>query len=64
MIYAIVWTILICGGVGLVYWAVPRLRTPEPLANLVLVGSVVIAIVIIVFLWLGVFGLMPGPFPR
>jgi len=59
MLTAIVWTVLICGAVALVYWAVPRLGTPQPLANVVMVGAVVIAIVVVVFLWLGLFGMAP-----
>jgi len=59
MLTVIVWTVLICGAVALVYWAVPQLGTPEPLARVVMVGAVVIAIVAIVFLWLGLFGMSP-----
>lgn len=59
MFNAIIWTIVICGLVALAYWAVTALRTPEPLANIVRVGAVVIGIVVILFLWLGVFGLAP-----
>ncbi|HVQ52125.1 MAG TPA: hypothetical protein VMS92_18940 [Mycobacterium sp.] len=58
--YAIIWTIVICGFAALAYWAVTALRTPEPLANVVRVGAVVIAIVVIVMIWLGVFGMGPG----
>jgi hypothetical protein len=59
MLTVIVWTVLICGAVALVHWAVPRLGTPAPLANVVLVGSIVIAIIVIVFMWLGLFGMAP-----
>lgn len=59
MLQVLVWTILICGGVALVYWAVGALGTPEPLARVVTVGSVCIAIIVIVFMWLGLFGLAP-----
>ena len=59
MLTVIVWTVLICGAVALVHWAVPRLGTPAPLANVVLVGSIVIAIIVIVFMWLDLFGMAP-----
>jgi len=61
MVYAIVWTVVICGLAALAHWAVGALGTPEPLARVVRVGTVVIAIVIIVLLWLNVFGMAPAP---
>lgn len=61
MVYAIVWTVVICGLAALAHWAVTALGTPEPLARIVRVGAVVIAIIIVVFLWLGVFGMAPAP---
>jgi hypothetical protein len=61
MIFAIVWTIVICGLAALAHWAVGALGTPEPLARVVRVGSVVIAIVVVVLLWLGVFGMATMP---
>jgi hypothetical protein len=59
MVNAVVWTIVICCLVALAHWATTALATPDPLARVVRVGSVVVAIVVILFLWLGVFGLAP-----
>jgi hypothetical protein len=59
MLQVLVWTVLICGGVALVWWAVAQFGTPEPLAKVVTVGSVVIAIIVIVFMWLNLLGMAP-----
>lgn len=61
MFQAVIWTVLICGGAALVYWAVPRLGTPEPLSRVVLVIAVVVAIVLVVMVWLRVFGMASMP---
>jgi hypothetical protein len=59
MIYAIVYTLLVCGLLALVYWAVAALGTPEPLARVVRVGAIVIAIIVVVLIWLNLFGMAP-----
>ena len=59
MLTVIVWTVLLCGAAALIHWAVPRMGTPEPLARVVLVGSIILIIIVIVFLWLGLFGMAP-----
>jgi hypothetical protein len=59
---AAVFVLLICGAAALIYWAVPKLGTPEPLARIVLVLTMVIAIVAVVFVILSLIG-MAGSFP-
>jgi hypothetical protein len=61
MLQVLVWTVLICGGVALLWWAVGALATPEPLAKVVTIGSVVIAIIVIVFMWLKLLGFSAMP---
>ena len=59
---AVVYILLICGAVGLIYWAVPQMQTPEPLARIVKVLSMIIAIVLVVFIILSMIG-MGGAIP-
>lgn len=46
--------------IAVVYWAVDALGTPEPLNKIVKVGSVCIAIIIVVFVMLQMLGMAPA----
>ena len=59
---AVVYILLICGAVALIYWAVPQMGTPEPLARIVRVLSMIIGIVLVVFIVLAMIG-MGGSLP-
>jgi len=60
MIYLIVYVLVVCALLGLVYWAVPALGTPEPVARVVRVGAIIIAFVVILLLLLNVMGVPTG----
>jgi len=60
MVYLIVYVLVVCAMLALVYWAVPALGTPEPVARVVRVGSVIIAFVVILILLLNAFGMSTG----
>lgn len=54
---AVVYILLVCGAVALVYWAVPQMRTPEPLARIVQVLAMIIGIVVVVWIVLQMIGM-------
>jgi len=60
MIELIIYALVICALLALVYWAVPALGTPEPVARVVRVGAVVIAFVVLLVLLLNAFGMSTG----
>ena len=65
MIELIIYALVICALLALVYWAVPALGTPEPVARVVRVGAVVIAVVVLLVLLLTAFGMSTGlPRPK
>ena len=61
MLQTVVWILLICGGAALVYWAVDKLGTPDPLNRIVKVLTIVVAIVLVVILLLGLLGMSATP---
>lgn len=63
VLQAVVYILLVCGAVALLYWAVPQLGTPEPLARIVRVLGMVIGIVLVVWIILAMIG-MGTPMPR
>jgi hypothetical protein len=60
MLYAAIYILCVCGGAALVYWAVDKLGTPDPLANIVKVLTICVAIVLILLSLLGMGGGLPG----
>jgi hypothetical protein len=60
MLTALIYIIVICGALALVHWAVGALGTPEPVANIVRVIAVVLAIIFIVVIVLNLFGMSTG----
>lgn len=59
---AIIYLIIVCGGAALLYWAVDKLGTPDPLNRIVKVLAIVIAIVAVVWILLAMIG-MGGSVP-
>jgi hypothetical protein len=57
MITLLVGVLVICALVALIWWAVPALGVPQPLARVVTVGSVVLAFIFILLLVLQAFGI-------
>jgi hypothetical protein len=60
MLTAIIYILLICGLAALVIWALGELGTPAPLANVVRVLTICIAILLVVMVALNLLGLGPG----
>jgi uncharacterized membrane protein YwzB len=62
MLAAVVYMILVLVVVAVVYWAVDKLAVPQPLNNIVKVGVVAVAIILVVMLFLQMLGLAPAGF--
>lgn len=60
MIGTVVYLVLVLVIVAVVYWAVDALGVPEPLNRIVKVGTVAIAIIIVVVLLLQILGIVTG----
>ena len=60
MIREIIWIIVVCGALALVYWAVDALGTPDPVNRVVKVVAVVLALILIVSIVLGMLGMSTG----
>ena len=58
-----VYLLVVCGAAALLYWAVDKLGTPDPLNRIVKVLAIVVAIVIVVMILLNMMG-MGGSLPR
>lgn len=56
MLISLIYLVAICAGAALVYWAVDKLQTPEPINRIVKVATVVIATLIIIMIILRLFG--------
>lgn len=60
MLYAAIYILCVCGGAALIYWALGQLATPEPLARVVKVLTICVAIVLVVIILLNVIGMGAG----
>ena len=60
MISTLIWAVVICGVAVLALWAVRELGTPDPIARVVRVAVVVIAILLIIGLVASLFGVDVG----
>jgi len=60
MLYAAIYILCVCGGAALIYWAIDKLGTPDPLANIVKVLTICVAIVLVVIILLGLLGMGAG----
>lgn len=60
MIRQVIWIIVVCGALALVYWAVDALGTPQPVNRVVKVVAVVLALILIVSIVLGMIGMDTG----
>jgi hypothetical protein len=54
---AVIYLLVVCGAAALVYWAVDKLGTPDPLNRIVKVLAMVIAIVVVVMVLLSMLGM-------
>jgi hypothetical protein len=60
MIVTIVWLVVICACAALAYWAIDKLGTPDPINRIVKVAVVIIAVLLIIGLIAGLFGVNLG----
>jgi hypothetical protein len=60
MITALIWCIVIAGVATLALWAIRELGTPDPIARVLRVAIVVIAILLIIGLIASLFGVNTG----
>ena len=60
MISTLIWVIVICGVAALALWAVRELGTPDPIARVVRVAVIVIAILLIIGVVAQLFGIDTG----
>jgi hypothetical protein len=58
-----VYLLVICGAAALVYWAVDKLGTPDPLNRVVKVLTIVVAIVLVVMILLRLLGVSGAVIP-
>lgn len=61
MLQAVIWILVICGGAALLYWAVDKLATPDPLNRIVKVLAICVAIILVVMIILNLLGLSATP---
>lgn len=60
MIETLIYLLVVCVIIGLVWWIVDYLPVPEPLNKLIKVVSIVIGVIIIVYALLGLTGHVPA----
>lgn len=60
MISTLIYLLIVCVIIGLIWWVVDFLPVPEPLNKLIKVISIVIAIIIIIYVLLGLVGQVPA----
>jgi len=57
ILQAAIYILVVCGAAALIYWAVDKLGTPDPLNRIVKVLAMVVAIVVVVMVLLGLLGM-------
>lgn len=60
MIHTLVYLLVVCVVIGLVWWVVDYLPVPEPLNKLIKVVSIVIGAIVIIYALLGLAGQAPA----
>jgi hypothetical protein len=60
MIHTLIYLLIVCIVIGIVWWLLDYLPVPEPLNKLVKVVSVVIGCIVIIYALLGLAGMGPG----
>ena len=63
MLGTLIYLLVVCVVIGLVWWVVDYLPVPEPLNKLIKVVSIVIGVIIIIYALLGLAG-MGGGVPK
>lgn len=60
MLNTLVYLLVVCVVIGLVWWVADYLPVPEPLNKLIKVVSIVIGVIIIIYALLGLGGMAPN----
>jgi hypothetical protein len=60
MIATLIYLLIVCVVIGVIWWVVDYLPVPEPLNKLIKVVSIVIGVIIIIYALLGLTGHMPA----
>jgi len=60
MLGTLIYLLIVCVVIGLVWWVVDYLPVPEPLNKLIKIVSIVIGVVIIIYALLGLAGMAPA----
>jgi len=60
MLGTLVYLLIVCVVIGLVWWVVDYLPVPEPLNKLIKVVSIVIGVIVIIYALLGLAGMAPN----
>ena len=60
MIGTLIYLLIVCVVIGLVWWVCDYLPVPEPLNKLIKVVSIVIGVIIIIYALLGLAGMAPN----
>lgn len=64
MIATLIYLLVVCVIIGLVWWIVDYLPVPEPLNKLIKVVSIVIGCIVIIYALLSIAGIGGGGLPR
>jgi len=63
MLHTLIYLLVVCVVIGLVWWVVDYLPVPEPLNKLIKVVSIVIGVIVIIYALLGLAGIADGGLP-
>ena len=59
MIHTLVYLLVVCIVIGIVWWLIDYLPVPEPLNKLIKVVTIVIGAIVIIYALLGIAGMAP-----
>lgn len=60
MIHTLIYLLVVCVIIGLVWWIADYLPVPEPLNKLIKVVSIIIGVIVIIYALLGIAGMGGG----
>jgi hypothetical protein len=60
MINTLIYLLVVCVIIGVIWWIVDYLPVPEPLNKLIKVVSIVIGAIVIIYALLGIAGMAPA----
>jgi hypothetical protein len=63
MLHTLIYLLVVCVVIGVIWWVADYLPVPEPLNKLIKVVSVVIGVIIIIYALLGLAGITDAGMP-